>query len=296
MKKTIFTGSAIAIITPFNEDGTKVNHAKLEQIIDEQIRRKTDAVVICGTTGEAPTLDDGEHLECIRTAVAAAAGRIPVIAGTGSNNTAHAVMMTQEAEKLGADAVLCVTPYYNKTSQDGLIEHYNFIADNTNLPIVLYNVPSRTGVKIQPETYKALSEHKNINSVKEASGDLSAFAKTVALCGDSLNYYSGNDDQIVPIMSLGGKGVISVLSHIAPETAHDIASLYLEYKCRESAALQLEWLDLCNALFCDVNPIPVKAAMNLMGLDVGPCRLPLTRMNEKNYTILKAALKNHGLI
>lgn len=296
MKTPIFTGAAIAIITPFNEDGSKVNHAKLEEIIDEQIKRKTDAVVICGTTGEAPTLDDDEHLECIRTAVSAAAGRVPVIAGTGSNNTMHAVMMTQEAEKMGADAVLCVTPYYNKTSQDGLVRHYNFIADNTNLPIVLYNVPSRTGVRILPETYKALSEHKNINSVKEASGDLSAFAKTVALCGDSLNYYSGNDDQIVPIMSLGGKGVISVLSHVAPETAHDIASLYLEGKCKESAALQLEWLDLCNALFCDVNPIPAKTAMNLCGYNIGPCRLPLCEMNDKNLAVLKAALSNHGLI
>ena len=296
MKKTIFTGAAIAIVTPFTEDGSKVNHAKLEEIIDYQIANGTDAIVICGTSGEAPTLDDNEHLECVKTAVSATSGRVPVIAGTGSNNTAHAVMMTQESEKLGADAVLCVTPYYNKTSQDGLVKHYNFIADNTNLPVVVYNVPGRTGVNIKPETYLALSEHPRINSVKEASGDLSAFAKTVALCGDNLNYYSGNDDQITPIMSLGGKGVISVLSHVAPKVAHDIAALYLEGKCFESAKLQLEWLDVCNALFCDVNPIPAKAAMNLMGWNVGPCRLPLCDMNEKNLETLKTALKNHGLI
>ena len=296
LKTKIFTGSAIAIVTPFTADGSKVNYAKLEEIIDYQICNGTDAIVVCGTTGEAPTLEDPEHVECIRTAVKAASKRVPVIAGTGSNFTAHAVWMSNEAEKCGADALLCVTPYYNKTSQDGLITHYNFLADNTNLPMIVYNVPSRTGVNIAPSTYFELSKHPRINGIKEASGNLSEFAKTVALCGDTLNYYSGNDDQIVPIMSLGGSGVISVFAHVAPKIAHDIPTLYLEGKTNESAKLQLEWLDLCNALFCDVNPIPVKAALNLMGFDVGPCRLPLDGMNEKNLNILKTALKNHGLI
>ncbi|MCR5689288.1 MAG: 4-hydroxy-tetrahydrodipicolinate synthase [Clostridiales bacterium] len=296
MKTPIFTGSCIAIITPFKDGGRKIDYDKFEKIINYQIEHKTDAICVCGTTGEAPTLTDPEHISAVRFCCEIVGGRIPVIAGTGSNDTAHAVMLSNEVEKCGADALLLVTPYYNKTSQEGLIKHYYHIADNVNLPMVLYNVPSRTGVNIKPETYLELSKHPRINACKEANGDISSVAKTRALCGDELNMYSGNDDQIFPITAYGGKGVISVLSHVAPEVAHDIAALAVAGEYEKSRAMQLEWLDLCNALFCDVNPIPVKAAMNLMGWDVGDCRLPLPRLSDDKTEFLASVMRKHGLI
>ena len=295
MKKVIFTGSAVAIITPFDED-LKVNYNKLGEIIDYQIENGTDAVVICGTTGEGSTLDHEEHTETIRYAVEYTAGRVPVIAGTGSNDTNYAVRLSNDAEKYGVDGLLMVTPYYNKTSQEGLIAHYTYIAERVSTPIILYNVPSRTGVNILPATYKELSKIDRIVATKEASGDISQIAATMALCGDDLTVYSGNDDEITAIMSLGGKGVISVLSHVAPRAAHDIAASFLEGDAARSAKLQLEWFDLCKALFADVNPIPVKEAMNMMGMNVGACRLPLTAMPEAKKEILRKALRNHGLI
>lgn len=295
MKKTIFTGAGVAIVTPFTEDN-KVNYDVLGKIIDAQVEGGTDAIVICGTSGEGSTLDTEEHVATIDFAVKHTAGRIPVIAGTGSNDTNYAVMLSNEAEKCGVDGLLMVTPYYNKASQAGLIKHYEYINDRVSTPIILYNVPSRTGMAIKPETYYELSKLSNIVATKEASGDISSIAKVAALCGDDLTIYSGNDDEITAIMSLGGKGVISVLSNVAPRVAHDIAALFLEGKAEESRKLQLEYLDLCNALFCDVNPIPVKEAMNLMGMNVGDVRLPLYHTSEANIEVIKKALKNHGLI
>lgn len=295
MKAPIFTGSGIAMITPMHADGS-VNYAEIDRIVEDQIARHTDAIIACGTTGEASTLDDREHLDVIGHVVKCANGRIPVIAGTGSNNTAHAVMMSKEAADLGADGLLVVTPYYNKTSQAGLVASYTAIADATDLPVIMYNVPSRTGVNIAPETAKILSEHPKINAIKEASGNISQVAKIAALCGDELNIYSGNDDQIVPLLSLGGKGVISVLAHVAPQETHDICQLWFDGDTAASAALQLKLLDLCGALFCDVNPIPVKAAMNLLGYDAGNCRLPLVPISEGNLEKVRAALKAAGLL
>ena len=295
MKDIIFTGSAVAIITPFDEQ-MQVNFKKLGEVIDDQIAHGTDAIVICGTTGEGSTLDHQEHVETIRYCVDHTAGRVPVIAGTGSNDTNYAVRLSNEAEKIGVEGLLMVTPYYNKTSQEGLIAHYSYIAERVSTPIILYNVPSRTGVNILPATYKELSRIDRIVATKEASGDISQIAATIALCGDDLTVYSGNDDEITAIMSLGGKGVISVLSHVAPQVAHDIAASYLEGDTARSAKLQLEWFDLCKALFADVNPIPVKEAMNMMGMNVGACRLPLTAMPEAKREILRRALRNHGLI
>lgn len=295
MKKVLFTGAGIAIITPFDEN-LKVDYKKLGEIIDNQIAHGTDAIVVCGTTGEGATLDHEEHIETVRYTVEHTAGRVPVIAGTGSNDTNYAVKLSNEAEKVGVDGLLMVTPYYNKTSQEGLIAHYSFIAERVSAPIILYNVPSRTGVNILPATYKELSKIDRIVATKEASGDISQVAATIALCGDDLAVYSGNDDEITAIMSLGGKGVISVLSHVAPQVAHDIAASYLAGDTTRSAKLQLEWYDLCKALFADVNPIPVKEAMNMMGMQVGECRLPLTRMPEAKRAILRRALQNHGLI
>ncbi len=295
MKKLIFTGAGVAIVTPFHADGS-MNYAKLAELIDDQIARGTDAIIICGTTGESPTLTPEEHEEAIRFAVRQVNGRVPVIAGTGSNDTAFARKLSLEAEAAGADALLMVTPYYNKASQAGLIKHFTTIADAVHTPIILYNVPSRTGVAIAPETYYALSRHENIVAAKEANGDISAIAKTRALCGDDLAIYSGNDDQITALMVLGGKGVISVLSNVAPEAAHAIAAAALAGDFAESARLQLEWLDLCNDLFIDVNPIPVKEAMNMMGLEVGPCRLPLCGMEDAKRGKLRATLQKHGLV
>lgn len=295
MKNTIFTGSGVAIVTPMNADNT-VNYDKLRELIDWQISEGTDAIIACGTTGESATLSHDEHIMVIKTAIEQTNHRVPVIAGTGSNDTAFATKLSVEAEMLGADALLMVTPYYNKTSQAGLIAHYNFVADRVNIPIILYNVPSRTGTTIKPETYLELSKHKNIVAIKEASGDISAVAATMALCGDKMDLYSGNDDQIVPIMSLGGIGVISVLANIAPKLTHNIVNEYLNGCKNESTRLQLSNLSLINNLFCDVNPIPVKEALNLMGLDVGACRLPLVPLCEAHRESLKKSLLASGLI
>lgn len=294
MKKDIFTGAAVAIITPFTEDG--INFEELKRLIDFNIDNGTDAIVIAGTTGESSTMSDEEHKETIRFTVEYVNKRVPVIAGTGSNDTLYAVDLSQYAEKVGADGLLLVTPYYNKTTQSGLIKHYNYIADRVNIPIILYNVPSRTGVNILPKTALELSKHKNIVAIKEASGDLSQIAETISLCGDNLTVYSGNDDQIVPILSLGGKGVISVLSNVVPRDAHNICSLYFEGKVKESRELQMKYLSLINALFIEVNPIPVKTALRLMGFNAGPLRMPLFDMDEENLKVLKKELKAHNLI
>ena len=294
MKKDIFTGAAVAIITPFTEEG--INFEELKRLIDFNIDNGTDAIVIAGTTGESSTMSDEEHKETIRFTVEYVNKRVPVIAGTGSNDTLYAVELSQYAEKAGADGLLLVTPYYNKTTQSGLIKHYNYIADRVNIPIILYNVPSRTGVNILPKTALELSKHKNIVAIKEASGDLSQIAETISLCGDDLTVYSGNDDQIVPILSLGGKGVISVLSNVVPRDAHNICSLYFEGKVKESRELQMKYLSLINALFIEVNPIPVKTALRLMGFNAGPLRMPLFDMDEENLKVLKKELKAHNLI
>lgn len=295
MKNTVFTGAGVAIVTPMKPDGS-VNYAKLREHIDWQIENGTDAIIICGTTGESSTLSHEEHVECIRTAVEQTAGRVPVVAGTGSNDTAYAIRLSKEAVECGADSLLLVTPYYNKTSQRGLTAHYTAIADSVSVPCILYNVPSRTGMAIAPETLKELSKHPNIAAVKEATGNLSLTARTLELCGDDLDVYSGNDDQIVPIMALGGKGVISVLSNVMPRETHEMTRLCLENDCAAAARLQLQYLELANALFLDVNPIPVKEALNLMGWDVGECRLPLLKMEQEKIHQLKAALQKAGLV
>ena len=295
MKTPIFTGSGLAMITPMNADGS-VNYAEIDRILEDQLASHTDAILSCGTTGEASTLEDEEHLQVIKHVVKRVNGRVPVIAGTGSNNTAHAVMMSKGAADLGADALLVVTPYYNKTSQAGLIASYTAVADATELPVIMYNVPSRTGVNIAPETAYALSAHPKINAIKEASGNISQVAQIAALCGDDLNIYSGNDDQIVPLLALGGKGVLSVAAHVAPQQIHDICQFWFDGKPAESAALQLQLLELCNVLFCDVNPIPVKAAMNLLGYQAGPCRLPLVAPSETNLEKVRSALEKYGLL
>ena len=294
MKNTIFTGAGVAIATPMNADGS-INFDKLGELIDFNIDNGTDAIIICGTTGESATMTDEEHIECIRYAVEKVNHRIPVIAGTGSNHTEYAVHLSQEAEALGADALLVVTPYYNKTSQRGLITHYTTIANSVKIPLILYNVPSRTGVNILPETLAKLAEIDNIVAVKEASGNISQVAKIAALCGDKIDIYSGNDDQIIPIMSLGGKGVISVLSNCMPFETHEIASLCLENKYAEAREKANRLLEFTNMLFCDVNPIPVKEALNLMGFEVGECRLPLIKMEQEKIDKLKASMEKIGL-
>ena len=295
MKNTIFTGAGVAIVTPMHDDGT-VNYAVLGELIEMQIAGGTDAIIICGTTGESSTLTDEEHRECIRYTIEKVAHRVPVIAGTGSNDTAYAIELSKDAESMGADGLLLVTPYYNKTSQRGLIAHYTAIADAVNIPIILYNVPSRTGVNIAIDTYKTLAKHRNIVAAKEASGNISAIAKLIAECGDELDVYSGNDDQIVPIMALGGKGVISVLSNIMPKETHEIAALCLENNCAEAAKLAAKYLGVANSLLIDVNPIPVKEALNMMGIAAGPCRLPLYEMEQSKKDTLSAALRSVGLI
>lgn len=295
MKPVLFTGAGVAIITPFNEDQS-VNYNRFAQLVEDQVKNGTDAIVVCGTTGEAKTLSTEEHINVIKLCVEVANHRVPVIAGAGSNDTHYAVRLSNEAEKCGVDALLSVTPYYNKTSQRGLIAHYNYIADRVSAPIILYNVPSRTGVNIKPETYAELAKHPRIIATKEANGNISEIAQTAALCGDELTIYSGNDDQATAIMSLGGKGVISVLSNVVPGVAHDIVQKYLDGDYIGSRELQLKYLDLCNALFMDVNPIPVKEAMNLMGMDVGECRLPLVGLTDEARAKLKATLAKHGLV
>ncbi len=294
MKKPIFRGAGVAIITPYTEDG--INFEELGRIIDDQIENHTDAIIITGTTGESATMSVEEHKDAIRYAVEKTNGRVPVIAGTGSNETRIAVEFSKYAEEVGADALLVVTPYYNKCTQKGLIQHYTMIADSVNIPIILYDVPSRTGVSIQTATYAELAKHPNIVAVKEANGDLSKILRLRAACGDDLVVYSGNDDQIVPILSLGGQGVISVLSNVAPKATHDMCQLYFDGKVEESAKLQIEYADLIDALFCEVNPIPVKVAMRKMGWNAGPLRMPLCEMEPAHEAQLEKALRNHGLI
>ncbi len=295
MKPKIFTGAATALVTPMNENGS-VNYENLRALVKSQITSGIDALVACGTTGEKSTLKYDEHLKVIETVVNAADKKVPVIAGTGSNDTLYTVELCNDAAKLGADAFLMVTPYYNKASQEGLMAHYSYIADRVTKPIILYNVPSRTGVDIKPQTYKELSKHKNIVAVKEASGDLSKVAETVYLCGDDLWVYSGNDDQIVPIMSLGGLGVISVISNILPTAIHNLCQNYWVGNTKIATAAQIKYMGLIKALFCDVNPVPVKTAMNLLELNVGPCRLPLYPMNENNFYLLKEKLTECNLL
>lgn len=292
---SIFTGAGVAIVTPFHEDGS-VDYEKLGEIIEDQIANHTDAIVICGTTGEASTLTHGEHLKAIKYTIDKVAKRIPVIAGTGSNCTETAIMLSKEAERYGADGVLLVTPYYNKATQKGLIAHFTAIANSISIPVVLYNVPSRTGCNILPETAVALAKNvENIVAIKEACGNISQIAKLAALADGCIDIYSGNDDQVVPILSLGGKGVISVLSNVAPQETHDMCQKFFDGDVVGSREIQLKAMDLIDALFCEVNPIPVKAAMNLMGWNVGGLRAPLTVMEEANQQKLAKAMEEFGI-
>lgn len=294
MKKTIFQGAGVAIITPYTDDG--VNFSEFGRIIEDQISGGTDAIVVAGTSGESATMSDEEHRATIKFAVEQVNGRIPVIAGTGSNETAYAIELSRFAEQVGADGVLVVTPYYNKCTQKGLVAHYTAIADAINIPIVLYDVPSRTGVGISIESYVELAKHPNIAAVKEANGDLSKILRLRAAVGDDLAIYSGNDDQIVPILSLGGKGVISVLSNVAPKETHDMCQAYFDGDVKKAAAMQIAYTDLIDALFAEVNPIPVKVAMRKLGYAAGPLRMPLCEMEPEHEAQLEAALRNHGLI
>lgn len=292
MKKPIFTGASVAIITPMTETG--VNYTEFKRILDDQINRGIDSITICGTTGEGSTLSDKEHKEAIQFGVDYVNGRVPVIAGTGSNDTQYALELCKFASAAGADGLLTVTPYYNKATQQGLIKHFNMLADATDTPIILYSVPSRTGVTIQPKTYQALSKHPNINGAKEATGDFSLLAEAMRLCGDELNFWSGNDDMIVPLMAMGGKGVISVLANVAPDVAHDMAQLCLDGDYAKARELQLQYLDLINALFIEVNPIPVKMAMRFLGWDVGELRMPLCDMTDEHVVQLKQVMMEAG--
>lgn len=293
MKKLPFTGSGVAIITPF--DGNKTDYDALGELIEWHVASGTDAIIICGTTGEASTMPDEEHLAAIEYTVKKAAGRITVIAGTGSNDTAHAVELSKKAEELGADALLQVTPYYNKATQKGLIAHFSAVANAVKIPIILYNIPSRTGVSIAIDTLKELAKLDNIVAVKEASGNISYTAKLAAEVPE-LYIYSGNDDMILPVLSLGGKGVISVLANVMPKETHDMCAAYFNSDAATATKMQLEYLELINNLFIEVNPIPVKTALNLMGKKVGNLRLPLTPMDEGNLEKLKASMHKAGLI
>ena len=295
MKPVIFTGAAVALVTPFHADGS-VNYEELARLIDFQIENGTDALVIAGTTGESSTLSEQEHIDVIRFAVEHTNHRVPIIAGTGSNATATAIMLSQEAEQAGADALLLVTPYYNKTSQRGLYVHYKAIADSVKLPIILYNVPSRTGLGIDVETAAKLAEIDNIVAMKDAVGNITYTANLIERCGDKLTVYSGNDDQIVPMMSLGAKGVISVLSNVAPQETHDMTAAALAGDYKTAAALQLKYLKLIHALFIETNPIPVKEAVNQMGFAAGACRLPLYDMADETKAVLVAEMKKQGLL
>ena len=294
MADHIFTGSGVALITPTLSDGS-VNYDVLGQLLEFHVENGTDAIIICGTTGEAATLTEKEHCEVIAFASEKINGRIPVIAGTGSNDTDYAVWLTKEAESVGADAILSVTPYYNKASQAGLVKHFVKIADSVKIPTILYNVPSRTGCNIALDTYKELAKHKNIVAAKEASGNISAIAKIFAEC-PGLDVYSGNDDQTVPILAMGGKGVISVAANVIPEVMHDICALWFKGEREKSNALFLKYLKLMNDLFIDVNPIPVKCAMNYLGYDVGDLRLPMCALSEKDEKLLKGVLKEYSLL
>lgn len=289
MKKPVFQGTCTALVTPFTEDG--VNYVVLDQLIDQQIAAGVDAVVLCGTTGEASTMTEEEQLGVIRHGAQYIDGRMTVIAGTGSNSTAHAVHLSEEAEAAGADAVLIVTPYYNKATEKGLIAHYTAIADAISIPVIAYNVPSRTGVNMSMRVYEALSQHPNINGVKEASGDIAKVARTVGQLGGSFYVWSGNDDQNVPILALGGRGVISVLSNVSPDGVCSMVQAALDGDYTRAARFQRDYMPLIDALFCEVNPIPVKAAVNLLGFDAGLPRLPLCQMEEKNLQRLKNVLE-----
>ncbi len=292
----IFEGAGVALITPFKENGD-VNYDKLAEILEDQITGGTDSIVICGTTGESSTMSHEEHIDVIRFTCERVAGRIPVIAGTGSNCTAEAIHLSQEAEKAGADGLLLVTPYYNKATQNGLIAHYTTVAESVKIPALLYHVPSRTGVTMAPATIvKLCREVPNIVGVKEASNNIAAISTMMSMADGCVDLYSGNDDQIVPLLSLGGKGVISVLSNVAPRQTHDICQSYFDGNVKESAQMQLKAIPLINALFSEVNPIPVKAAMNLMGMEVGPLRLPLTEMEPQNQEKLAAAMREYGIL
>ena len=292
MKPVIFEGAGVAIVTPF--DGNKTNYDVLGELIEMHIAKKTDAIIICGTTGEASTMPDAEHLAAIEYTVKKAAGRIPVIAGTGSNETAHAIELSKKAEEIGVDGLLQVTPYYNKTTQKGLIAHFSAIANAVSIPIILYNVPSRTGMNIAVSTLKELAKIDNIVAIKEASGNISYTAQAAAE-NPELYIYSGNDDMIVPVMSLGGKGVISVLANVLPEETHEMCQSFLDGNADKARKLQLDLLDLVNKLFIEVNPIPVKTALGLMGYKVGNLRLPLTEMDGANKEALKQAMVNAGI-
>jgi len=292
----IFEGAGVALITPFTADGG-VNYPKLEELLEEQIAEGTDAIISCGTTGESSTMSHDEHLDVIRFTCQVINNRVPVIAGAGSNSTKEAVYLSKEAEAAGADGLLLVTPYYNKATQNGLIKHYTEIAEAVKVPVLLYHIPGRTGVVMKPETIVSLCKNvPNIVGVKEASADFSAIAKMMSLADGCVDLYSGNDDQIVPIMSLGGKGVISVLSNIAPKQTHDICRTYLDGDVKKSCELQLAAVMLSEALFCEVNPIPVKAAMNLMGKGVGGLRMPLTELEPQNQSRLAEAMKQYGIL
>ncbi|MGM9648876.1 MAG: 4-hydroxy-tetrahydrodipicolinate synthase [Butyricicoccaceae bacterium] len=293
MKKPVFTGANVAIITPMTQTG--INYPEFKKIIDDQIARGIDSITIAGTTGEGSTLSDQEHKEVIQFCIDHVAGRVPVVAGTGSNDTSYAIEMSKFAADAGADGLLCVTPYYNKTSQHGLVRHFTAIADAVTKPIILYNVPSRTGVNISADTYYQLSKHPNINGAKEASGNFSLLAEAMRLCGDELNFWSGNDDMIVPLMSMGGKGVISVFANVAPDWAHAIAQNCLDGNYAEATKLQLKYLDLINALFLEVNPVPVKMAMRFLGWDVGELRMPLCDMTPAHTEAMRKAMTDAGL-
>ena len=293
MKKIIFKGCGTAIVTPFTEDG--VNFEEFGKLIEDQIENKVDSIIVCGTTGEASTMSLDEKKETIKFAVEKVAGRIPVIAGTGGNSTVSVIEMTKYAESVGVDGALIVTPYYNKCTQEGLIMHYKAIAEKTNLPIIVYSVPGRTGVNILPKTCLELSKIENIVAIKEASGNLSQVAEIASLCRDNLNIYSGNDDQILPVLSLGGIGVISVLSNVMPKYTHDMTQNFFDGNVSEATKMQLDAVELINALFCEVNPIPVKEALNMLGWNMGNPRLPLTKLSDNGIKQMENALKNFGL-
>ena len=292
MKKCVFTGSGVAIVTPFTDDG--IDFDKLGELIEFQIKEKTDAIIIFGTTGEASTMSDDEHVEAIAYTVRKANGRIPVVAGTGSNDTKYAVWLSKQAEESGADAILTVTPYYNKTTQEGLYQHFRAVAESVNIPVILYNVPSRTNLNIDPDTVQRLSEIDNIVAIKECN--LNQAGEIINRCGEDFTVYSGEDGLVLPMLSLGGKGVISVMANIIPRDTHDMVASYLSGDLESSRKIQLKTLELVKALFIEVSPIPVKEAMNLMGMNIGKCRMPLVDMSGKNREILKRAMQNYGLI
>ena len=295
MKNPVFTGAGVAIITPMYEDGS-INFDELGRIIEDQIAHHTDAIIICGTTGECSTMTDEEHLAVIKYTVEVVNHRVPVIAGAGSNDTDHGCALAAKSAECGADALLMVTPYYNKTSQAGLVAHFTAMAEAGGIPVIMYNVPSRTGLNIAPETALELSKHPLINGIKEASGNISQVAKIAQLCGDELNIYSGNDDQVVPLLALGGKGVISVLSNVAPQYTHDICAKWFAGETAESLSMQLKAVPLIKALFADVNPIPVKWAMNRLGWNAGDCRLPLVAPSAAVQAQLETAMQEFGLL